>query len=169
MSGRLPLALLAAAVTLSFGAANGQTKALRFEDFRVTNIYRRRSAHIDFSDAGARMYRTRLTEAAKSKSNFAGHYIITDWGCGTECFVPVAIDARTGKVYFFGFSVSYSPFATDVAMEYRLDSKLIVINGYLEDEHGQKEHGTYSYKWQNNRLVLLRFVKKPFRDYQKTP
>jgi hypothetical protein len=149
---------------LAPGIASAQKRLPRFEDFRVTKLSRQPPGRIDFSDRGARMYRTRLTDAAKNKPNFAGHYVITDWGCGTECIVPVAIDAQTGKAYFFGFTVSYSPVATESAMDYHLNSRLIVINGYLEDEHGQKEHGTYYYEWRSNRLILLRFVKKPFRD-----
>jgi hypothetical protein len=146
--------------------AKSRMRLPRFEDFNVANPYKGKPAAIDITSPGARYYRTRLREAEKGKPNFAGHYIITDWGCGTECFTPVAIDARNGKVYLFDFSVGYSPLSKDSPMEYHLNSRLIIINGYLEDAHGKREHGTYYYKWQNNRLVLLKFLKKPFLDFK---
>jgi len=47
------------------------------------------------------MFRTRLNEAAKSGSvNFAGHYILTVWGCGTGCLDGGIVDAKSGDVFW---------------------------------------------------------------------
>src|SRR4051794_13500037 len=48
------------------------------------------------SDARSRSYRTQLTEWAREKPNFAGHYILATWGCGTGCAEIAIIDAITG-------------------------------------------------------------------------
>jgi hypothetical protein len=45
----------------------------------------------------AREFRTRLREAARDKPNFAGRFIGTTLGCGTECVQGAIIDARTGR------------------------------------------------------------------------
>src|SRR3954469_9604539 len=43
----------------------------------------------------ARTMRTRLSEAMRGGVNFAGHYILTGWGCGTGCTNAAIIEART--------------------------------------------------------------------------
>jgi len=48
----------------------------------------------------ANMFRTNLRNAAKEGVNFAGHYILTTWGCGTNCSQTAVIDARSGRVFF---------------------------------------------------------------------
>ena len=48
----------------------------------------------------ANNYRTNLRNAAKEGVNFAGHYILTTWGCGTNCSQTAIIDARNGQVFF---------------------------------------------------------------------
>src|SRR4051812_38998112 len=48
----------------------------------------------------ANSYRTNLRNAAKEGVNFAGHYILTTWGCGTNCSQTAIIDARNGQVFF---------------------------------------------------------------------
>src|SRR5512140_2109705 len=54
---------------------------------------------VDFRhDASARSFRTRLTEAFRGGVNFAGHYVLVGWGCGTGCTNGAIIDTRTGKV-----------------------------------------------------------------------
>jgi hypothetical protein len=59
------------------------------------------------------MYRTRIrdgltnpdgafrgSEYVHSKGpNFAGHYFVLNWGCGTGCLMMVVVDALTGHVY----------------------------------------------------------------------
>src|SRR6476620_8648893 len=64
------------------------------------------------SNKYARNYRTNLRNAAKEGVNFAGHFVVVNWGCGTNCSETAIIDGRSGKVFFpdilqgatFGFS-----------------------------------------------------------------
>src|SRR5476651_623356 len=60
-----------------------QNQALEFGDYPVAEKYRDKNAPVVLSKKD-RIYRTRLKEAAKQKPNFAGHYILTTWGCGME-------------------------------------------------------------------------------------
>lgn len=43
------------------------------------------------------MFRTRTREAMAGGVNFAGHYVVATWGCGTECESGHIVDARTGR------------------------------------------------------------------------
>ena len=45
------------------------------------------------------MFQTRLTEAAGQPPNFAGHYRITYWGCGSVCGAGAVVDLQSGHVY----------------------------------------------------------------------
>ena len=152
-------------VTLIFSlGANAfaqRRRSPRFEDHPAPKIFRGRSAPLRLTSEGARMYRTRLSEAAKEKPNFAGHYILTYWGCGTECIFPAIINAKTGQVYFFGFSISWNPlkFNGD-PLPFQLNSKLIIVTGSLEGPEATDSEGIFYYKWENNRLKLLRRIKR---------
>jgi hypothetical protein len=45
------------------------------------------------------MFRTQLTNAAKKPADFAGHFTMAVWGCGSECAAAALIDLTTGDVY----------------------------------------------------------------------
>jgi hypothetical protein len=147
--------LLTAALTECVAA---QTRVPQFKDYAVRERFAGRNAR-PVIRGEAREFRTRLREASRSKPNFAGHYIIGTWGCGTECLMGGIIDAKTGRVYSIPFSVCCWGFDVDEnfkPLEFRLDSKLIVITGARNEEG----NGTYFYKFENNRLTLLRAIEK---------
>jgi hypothetical protein len=52
--------------------------------------------------------------------NFAGHFTVITWGCGSPCHTTVVVDAKSGRV-FDGLTSQYDE-------EYRLDSRLLVID-----------------------------------------
>jgi hypothetical protein len=45
------------------------------------------------------MYRTRLRDGAKKGPNFADHFTLVAWGCGSSCQEWAIVDARTGQVF----------------------------------------------------------------------
>jgi len=51
----------------------------------------------------AKTFYTMITKAISSGSNFAGHFTLASWGCGTDCFGYAVIDTKTGKI------IAYSP------------------------------------------------------------
>lgn len=96
----------------------------QFEDFPVKNVYRGTPAKIDFqSNPEAREYRTRLTQAAKCPPDFAGHYAVASWGCGSSCQSFTFIDSRTGAV----LDSAGREGATRGA-DFRLNSRLFIEN-----------------------------------------
>ncbi|CAN5356268.1 hypothetical protein BH20GEM2_BH20GEM2_11830 [soil metagenome] len=102
-------------------AARPDGESPSFEDYPVEEIYRGEPAPVDLdSHPDARQFRTALSRGAAEGPNFAGHYTVVTWGCGTMCQQLRIVDARTGRVYEGPISM--------LGVEYRLDSRLLVIN-----------------------------------------
>lgn len=84
------------------GAVTGPrewTRPPRFEDFPAGRIYKGTPAQVDLSSSFARGYRTRLRAGVRQGPNFAGHYTVVSWGCGSNCESIAIVDALTGRVY----------------------------------------------------------------------
>ena len=119
-------------------------------------------------------YRTRIRQWAVEKPNFAGHYILANWGCGTECLMIVIIDAKTGKVFHPGgvMSVSANQVHDDLMvgepkwpntgpLKFRANSRLLVLLGAPEED--EKRRGISYFVWRNDELSLVRFVPKAWK------
>lgn len=153
--------LLASAIVLGIASTvSAQDGAPRFEDYAVRESYAGPSHAPVLTTRAQREYRTRLREAASERPNFAGRYIVTKWGCGTECVMGAVIDAKTGKVIMLPFSLccwgvdvpdDFEPFV------FRLDSRLIVFDG-ARDEN-ESDRGKHYYTIENGRLKELKSVK----------
>jgi hypothetical protein len=140
---------LACFLTLSVGA---QVTAERpsFSEFPVKSIFRGKPATPKLVTKGQRMFRTRILAGAKSPVEFAGHYTLPRWGCGTLCNEFVIVDSVTGRVYDVPFSLSElpTPWEEEQAgddslnrMDYRPDSRLMKINACLNEQ----DCGFYDY------------------------
>lgn len=64
-------------------------------------------------------------KAKKQKPNFAGHYVLDSFGCGTGCMATAIVDLRTGVVYRAPF---HEP--TYGERSYRADSRLVEFSKY---------------------------------------
>lgn len=65
-----------------------QTEIPRFKDYPVAEKFNGPTARLIWKGE-ARMYRTRIREAAREQPNFAGHYIVASWGCGESIFAAI--------------------------------------------------------------------------------
>jgi hypothetical protein len=111
---------------------------LRFDDFPAAEAYQGRNAPLVLGKDD-RQFRTRLRTAAKEPPNFAKHYILTAWGCGTECLVSVIIDANTGRFYWAPHTICCWPIdvPNDFSpIEARIDSRLIIFHGERNEKDG---------------------------------
>ncbi|NIE63964.1 hypothetical protein [Burkholderia sp. Ax-1719] len=104
-----------------------------------------------FSDARARQYRSAIREASMQPVDFAGHYVLAQWGCGSGCVMAAAIDKSTGRVTSLPFSVSDWPLDVTEPLKYQADSCLLVIRGSRNES---AEHGTYYYAFDGKRFTL---------------
>ena len=134
-----------------------QKPLLRFEDFRVSETFKGKPAPVKLSSLRARMFRTMLRANAEEGVNFAGHYIVATWGCGSDCHSLAIIDARTGNVYFTPsvLWVGGQLYQEEDRLQFRKDSRLLIVAGARNDEGS----GRYFYVWRNNQLKLIRAVK----------
>ena len=114
-----------------------------FADFPSRIEAARRPIKPKLTNKETRRYATQLSEAAAHPVNFAGHYILTEWGCGAGCVMAAAIDARTGKVVMLPFTVSDWPLDVTEPLDYRKDSALLIVRG----SRNERGHGTYYYRF----------------------
>ena len=71
-----------------------------FSDFLITDTMVTSKPQLDVkSHPFARRYRTALQYALAKGPNFAGSFVLTTLGCGTNCFSVAVINPRTGRVY----------------------------------------------------------------------
>jgi hypothetical protein len=141
----------------------------RFSQYPAT-VEKPRVKAINFKTSpDARSFRTRLGDGLREGVNFAGHYAMVGWGCGTGCISGAIVDTRTGNVYwpeqFNAFGVLYTEgnYAYP-PVEYKKNSRLLVIHGIpgeKNDDAPAKPSGSYYYEWKNNRLRQVKFVPKP--------
>ena len=127
------------------------------------------------SHKDANMFRTNLRNAAKEGVNFAGHYILTTWGCGTNCSQTAIIDARNGKVYFprelegAGFGYCELPDATEAIVS-RADSRLLILNGFKGGDLSVENApcGIYYLEWTGTKFRQVKFEEKKRREMSDT-
>jgi hypothetical protein len=118
LSGRISFIAL-----ISLATPDSSATRPDFGDYRVQDIYTGRPASVDLSSHPiAREYRTRLRKGAAKGPNFAGHYSVVDWGCGSGCQNFAIVDSINGKVF-------HTPgINSQAGQSFRLDSRLLIMN-----------------------------------------
>ena len=163
----LVTALLLAATSLGF--AQSMTPTFTQYAARVESI---RNVKVNLkSHKNASMFRTNLRNAAKEGVNFAGHYILTTWGCGTNCTQSAIIDARNGRVFFprvlegAGFGFCDLPDDTEPMVSHA-DSRLLVLSGFKggDLERENSPCGIYYLEWTGTDFKQVKFVEKKRRE-----
>jgi len=117
------LILLVPTLPRTSGAQDWQpVKELPFAQYTVTDSFAGIPASVDLrSHPWAPVYRTVLREGAWRGPNFAGHYTIVTWNCGsTDCATVAVVDAVTGHVYF--------TFDVESDIHFRRTSRLLVVD-----------------------------------------
>jgi len=99
--------------------------------------------------------------------NFAGHYVVIRWGCGSNCLMMAVVDAVTGVVYSPPLSgvgtelfVPIDP-RSEQEIDFQPDSSLIVLRNACADFKSRSSCGTYYFNWHDNRFDLVRFATVP--------
>ena len=91
-----------------------------FKDYPAV-IYEGKLADPDFStNPDAKRFITRIKTECANGINFAGHYTLVTWGCGSPCQSGVVVDRKTGKIF--------DGYGTSLGSEFRKDSKMIIRN-----------------------------------------
>lgn len=165
---------------LPFLASGQQTNLPRFEDYRVTRVYRgsvkppRFGNPDQYEGTDQRCFGLEPAAYAKLPVNFAGHYVISACSCGTGCHYLYLWDAVTGKFYRdFPFGpIDIGPF--DVGQDsppveykgeqFRRDSSLLILDGCIEDTC---DCATRYYRWDGRRFKLI--TRQQSRQPHKCP
>lgn len=141
---------------LPLGSFAREKRAPRFEDYPVNETFRGKPAEINFrSNPSARTFRSMLKETAAQGPNFAGHYAVNTWGCGTECQQIGIVDLKNGQVYL-------PPFAASLGIETRVHSRLLIVDPpaklkerFREGAPPSSAYQSRYYLWDNRKLVLI--------------
>jgi hypothetical protein len=114
-------------------------------------------------------YRGSVTLDAQQGPNFAGHYTIAQWSCGTGCSSSVVVDAETGQLY------RHMPYGTldtsgtaYTGLSFRINSSLLIVEGCIDtDQTEQPDCSRSYYRWAPPRFVLLHKVRVPVPQWLK--
>lgn len=99
-----------------------RTNATSFEQYAVP-VYRGSPAKPNFqSNPGSVRFKTRIRDGIGEGVNFAGHYAIIAFGCGTDCSYGFFVDVKSGRIFDLplGGEKNYG-----LSMDYRPNSKLM--------------------------------------------
>jgi hypothetical protein len=157
------------------GSASAQPSVPRPEDYRVTEIFNDRPSAPVLTTSEQRAYRNRIREGVtkgrgvwtgswkdpkkEQGSNFAGHYFVIRWGCGSNCLMMAVVDAKTGTVYpppLSGVGTElYVPMdpMSDGEIDFRINSTLMVLRNACKE--ARKECGVYYFDWKNDHFALV--------------
>src|SRR5262245_36131587 len=102
------------------------TLAPRFNEFPSGTAFRGKPVQVVLNRAEERRFRTVIREGAKEGPNFAGHYTIVEWGCGTECIQAAVVDANSGKIFQPPFAESEDRYFATTWLHFKLSSNLVV-------------------------------------------
>ncbi|MGX7666728.1 hypothetical protein [Flavobacterium pedocola] len=163
--------LLFIVLTTNFLSAQS-IEGFLFSDYKVKKTTNKKKAKIDFnSNKTAKRYKTAIAdEYTSGKVNFAGHYIICTWGCGTGCLDGAMVDVTNGKVYnvpmgesryFYGCVFDEG----EDCLEFQDDSRLFITqycvqsNDTDEKDIQQKEYFVNIWNEKTKQFEFIKSVK----------
>ncbi len=140
--------------------------APRFEQYPAAPLVSSQPAKLNLhSNRIAKTYQTVIREQMREGPNFAGHYRIAVWGCGTSCAQFAVVNLKTGNVLTAdGVSnVSYVDFAAEDFLpnvdntfggfRFRKNSRLFVLVGSLNEDDSKQ--GAFYYIVKGEKLQLI--------------
>ncbi len=129
-------------------------RAPGFADFPISRIYKGVPAPVNLSsNPTARSFRTRLRQEARKGPNFAGHYTVASWGCGSNCESITIVDALTGRVY--------DGIGDDRGADFKINSNLMIADPAYPPEGLAYEDNTSDklpvryYVWNDHKFKLI--------------
>jgi hypothetical protein len=154
---------------IAFGWSQSNSPQVpKFENYPEYDVYAGTLAKPKFSASIKARFRREISEsyAVETKPNFAGHFVILRWSCGTACLEMAIVDAISGNIYFppitdegIGVQSYFLPFltypeggTTGPVIRFKTNSRLLIIQcNYKNEWKGY----TYYFLWQQNKWNLL--------------
>jgi hypothetical protein len=133
-----------------------------FSQYPARQVARRKSAPIHLERrTDAWLYRTVLREGyGDGQPDFAGHYRIVTWGCGTGCVAHAVVDVMTGRVIFDPFmdrAGAGAQFPIYGFTDSRLGSRLFVALGAMDQGSSNDNEGIEYLLWTGKWFVPIAF------------
>lgn len=149
------LILFGSIAALLWGAGD----APRFEDYPPDRVFHGTPVRLRFTAVGQRMFRTVIQDAVQRGPNFAGHFTLAEWGCGTGCLSIAVVDTESGVVYEGPFGklprasiyLGPPPDPESTGLFFYPNSRLLIAAGCPNRE----TCGRYYYEWLGNRFKLI--------------
>lgn len=155
--------------TLVALCVSGSEQVPAFEDYAVRTESRGPATPVKLTTRSERMFRARLSEAAKQPPDFAGHYKFAVWGCGSMCAAGAIIDLTSGRVYpppLAGAGQGWDRWISCPGMfegtgyEYRVESRLMIVRcGSNFDKKGRNRPDVYYLLWTDTMFKTLLHVR----------
>jgi hypothetical protein len=124
----------------------------KFDNYKVDKVYKGQLASPNFTtDPNAKRFISMIKQGCKEGVNFAGHYTIVEWGCGTLCAEMAIVDRISGKIIY-----SQIPFDTadgHSGVDYKIDSRMLIINTAALSEFDDYEQGYRRFDFGRNPAV----------------
>jgi len=144
-------------VTVAIASATAQTRDISpwtFQHYPVVEDFKGSPAKPLLVTPHERSLRTQILDQAGEGPNFAGHFTIAHWGCGSPCVGFFIINERTGTIYDPHFAVACADNnQMDSSLDFNLNSRLIVATRF-SDKFGC---GTDFLEWDGKRLKSVYF------------
>jgi hypothetical protein len=131
----------------------------KFDDFPADVSPRAPYVSPLISSPFQKRFRTQIIRQSHRPANFAGHFRVAEWGCGSSCVQIAIIDLDTGRVSdgpfkILSYGIPYSYEGGDDQLEYRRESRLLIARGCPSD----RDCGTHYYEWRDRSFIEVRFV-----------
>lgn len=144
----------------------GETGEWSFQKYPAKLDFRGKPAAPLLVTQFERSFHTQIRMQARNGPNFAGHFTVAHWGCGSPCLAFVIINATSGTIYDQDSAVGCAnDQGLDASIDFKLESRLIAATGVSEASASPGEKGTVCgtnyYLWDGKRLTLVHFEPWP--------
>jgi hypothetical protein len=122
-----------------------------FAKYPAERLYKGKPVAPKLITPAQRQFRTVLRKGEGKGPNFAGHYTVVEWGCGSNCVSFAVVDAVNGRVYD-----TDTPPVNDAypcGLLYKLESRLFVVE---KSSSGNGDCTAHLYTWDGSRFKPLR-------------
>ncbi len=125
----------------------------QFSDYAIAPTQIKNPAKPKIMTAQDREFSSKIRLAARQPANFAGHFVLSSFGCGASCLMTFVIDKKSGEVSWLPFTVCCwdSTEPDFVPIDFRKDSRLLIISG-SRNESGK---GIYYYQFIQKEFILI--------------
>lgn len=143
------------------------TKLPKFEDYPVNEIFKGKPTKpILKKNSQEWHFKTNINNGASQGVNFAGHFTIVEWGCGTICQEYAIVDLQNGKVYMPQGKTG----RTSYGLIYKTNSNLLItdpIDSATAKGYELKIPAwltSYYYVWDGSKMNLIDSTKTIYKN-----